>query len=148
MASHITPPRSATMPTVVLIGTLDTKGVEYDFVRKQLKKEGLGVILVDAGVLGSPQVKPDVSREQVAQTTGADVQRLAVAGDRGAAVMTMARGATQIALNLFAEKKLDGVMGMGGSGNSSIAATAMRALPVGVPKLIVSTLASGDTRPY
>jgi uncharacterized protein (UPF0261 family) len=136
------------MATVVLIGTLDTKGVEYDFIRKQLKKEGVYVILVDAGVLGKPSVRPNISREEVAQAAGADVKALAEAGDRGAAVMTMAKGAAVIAQQLYAQKKLDGVLGMGGSGNSSIAAAAMQALPVGVPKLIVSTLASGDTRPY
>jgi uncharacterized protein (UPF0261 family) len=136
------------MTTVVLIGTLDTKGVEFDFIRKQIKKEGVNVILVDAGVLGQPQVKPNITREEVAQAAGADLKVLAEAGDRGAAVMTMAKGATEIALKLFAEKRLDGIMGMGGSGNSSIVSQAMRALPVGVPKLLVSTLASGDTRPY
>ncbi len=136
------------MPTVVLIGTLDTKGVEYDFIRKQIKKAGVDVITVDAGVLGAPQIKPNISRQQVAQAAGGDVDALAKAGDRGAAVMTMAKGAAEITRKLFAEGKLDGILGMGGSGNSSIAAAAMQALPVGVPKLIVSTLASGDTRPY
>ena len=136
------------MATVVLIGTLDTKGVEYDFVRKQIRKAGHAVILVDAGVLGQPQVKPTISRREVARAAGTELDVLVAAGDRGAAVMTMARGAAEIARRLYAEKKLDGIMGMGGSGNSSIAAAAMRELPVGVPKLIVSTLASGDTRPY
>ncbi|MCS6847722.1 MAG: Tm-1-like ATP-binding domain-containing protein [Anaerolineae bacterium] len=136
------------MPTVVLIGTLDTKGAEFDFIRKRIKQHGVDVILVDAGVLGAPQAKPTIAREEVARAAGADLAALAAAGDRGAAVMTMARGAAEIAKRLYAEKKLDGIMGMGGSGNSSIAAAAMRELPVGVPKLIVSTLASGDTRPY
>ena len=84
------------MPTVVLIGTLDTKGIEYAFIRKQIKKQGVNVILVDAGVLGAPQIKPDIPREAVAQAAGADVQALAGAGDRGAAVMTMARGAAEM----------------------------------------------------
>ncbi len=136
------------MPTIVLIGTLDTKGVEYDFIRKQIKKAGCDVIVIDAGVLGAAQIKPTVTRQQVAQAAGADVAALAQAGDRGGAVMTMAKGAAQITAQLFAEGRLDGVMGMGGSGNSSIVAAAMQALPIGVPKLIVSTLASGDTRPY
>ncbi len=136
------------MPTVVLIGTLDTKGVEFAFIRKQIKKHGVEVILVDAGVLGPPQTRPTVSREEVARAAGVELASLAAAGDRGAAVMAMARGAAEVAKRLYAEKKLDGIMGMGGSGNSSIAAAAMRELPVGVPKLIVSTLASGDTRPY
>jgi uncharacterized protein (UPF0261 family) len=136
------------MPTVVLIGTLDTKGAEFDFIRKQLKKAGVDVIVVDAGILGAPQIKPGITRQQVAQAAGADVAELAKAGDRGAAVMMMSKGAAEIARKLFAEGGLDGILGMGGSGNSSIAATAMQSLPVGVPKLIVSTLASGDTRPY
>lgn len=136
------------MPTVVLIGTLDTKGAEFDFVRRRIKQHGAEVILVDAGVLGAPPIKPTITREEVARAAGAEIAALATSGDRGAAVMTMARGAAEIAKRLYAEKKLDGIMGMGGSGNSSIAAAAMRELPVGVPKLIVSTLASGDTRPY
>lgn len=136
------------MPTVVLIGTLDTKGAEFDFIRRRVKQHGVEAILVDAGILGAPQAKPTITREAVARAAGAEVAALAAAGDRGAAVMTMARGAAEIAKRLYAEKKLDGIMGMGGSGNSSIAAAAMRELPVGVPKLIVSTLASGDTRPY
>ncbi|MFC1464824.1 MAG: Tm-1-like ATP-binding domain-containing protein [Candidatus Brachytrichaceae bacterium NZ_4S206] len=136
------------MPTVVLIGTLDTKGAEFDFIRRRVKQHGAEVILVDAGILGAPQAKPTITREEVARAAGAEVAALAAAGDRGAAVMTMARGAAEIAKRLYAEKKLDGIMGMGGSGNSSIAAAVMRELPVGVPKLIVSTLASGDTRPY
>ncbi len=136
------------MPTVVLIGTLDTKGAEFDFVRRRIKQHGAEVILVDAGVLGAPPIKPTITREEVARAAGAEIAALATSGDRGAAVMTMARGAAEIAKRLYAEKRLDGIMGMGGSGNSSIAAAAMRELPVGVPKLIVSTLASGDTRPY
>jgi uncharacterized protein (UPF0261 family) len=136
------------MTTVVLIGTLDTKGLEYDFMRRQIKKAGVDVLLVDAGVLGRPRVPPDVTREQVAQAAGADLVALAAAGDRGAAVMAMARGAAAVAQQLHSQHQLDGVMGLGGSGNSSIAAAAMQALPIGVPKLIVSTLASGDTRPY
>ncbi|PJF48290.1 MAG: UPF0261 family protein [Chloroflexi bacterium] len=136
------------MTTVVLIGTFDTKGAEFDFVRKRIRQHGAEVILVDAGVLGAPQIKPTIPREEVARAAGAEIRALATSGDRGAAVMTMARGAAEIAKRLYAEQKLDGIMGMGGSGNSSIAAAAMRELPVGVPKLIVSTLASGDTRPY
>jgi uncharacterized protein (UPF0261 family) len=139
------------MPTVVLIGTLDTKGVEYDFLRRRVKAAGCDVVLMDAGVLGQPQTKlgrADVTRERVAQAAGVDLAELIAAGDRGAAVMAMARGATTLLLQLYTEGRCHAVLSMGGSGNSSLAAQAMRALPVGVPKLIVSTLASGDTRPY
>jgi uncharacterized protein (UPF0261 family) len=134
--------------TVVLIGTLDTKGDEYSYVRSLLGGHGVETILVDAGVLGEPRAVADVTREQVAQAAGADIGPLAAAGDRGAAVETMARGAAEIAGRLHAEGRLDGVLALGGSGGTAVAAEAMRALPVGVPKLIVSTMASGDTRPY
>ena len=140
-----------TMATVVLIGTLDTKGIEFDFIRQKVQAAGCDVILVDAGVgigMLAPQVKPNVTRETVAFAAGVRVEDLVVAGDRGAAVMAMARGAEALVLKLFEEGNLHGLLGMGGSGNSSIAAQAMRALPIGVPKLLVSTLASGDTRPF
>src|SRR6476661_2977483 len=97
--------------------------------------------------MGPPLVAPDVSREEVAAAAGADVEALRAAGDRGQAVLAMARGATAVVEQLHAEGRCDGVLAAGGSGNTSIAAEAMRALPVGVPKLIVSTIAAGDTRP-
>jgi uncharacterized protein (UPF0261 family) len=135
------------VPTVVLLGTLDTKGLEYAFLRDRVREHGVEVLLVDVGVY-EPQLEADVSREEVARAAGADVNELAAAGDRGAAVAVMARGAAEVVRRLHAEGRLDGVLGLGGSGGSSIATSAMRALPVGVPKLMVSTMASGDTRPY
>jgi uncharacterized protein (UPF0261 family) len=134
--------------TVVLLGTLDTKGDEYAFLRSLLDGHGVETILVDTGVLGEPRTAADVTREDVARAVGADVAALAESGDRGAAVETMARGASEIVLGLHTEGRLDGVLALGGSGGTSVAAEAMRTLPVGVPKLIVSTMASGDTRPY
>jgi uncharacterized protein (UPF0261 family) len=134
--------------TVVLLGTLDTKGVEYDYLRARLRRDGVDVVLVDTGVLGTPLAEPDVSREEVAGAAGADVRALAEAGDRGAAVEAMARGAAEIVKELHRQGRLDSVLALGGSGGTAIAAHAMRELPVGVPKLIVSTMASGDTRPY
>ena len=136
------------MATVVLLGTLDTKGREYDFVRARLREHDVDVLLVDVGILGEPLAEPDVSRAEVARAAGMDVRALAAAGDRGAAVATMARGAAEVVTELHAEGRLDAVAGLGGSGGSAIVAHAMRDLPVGVPKLLVSTLASGDTRPY
>ncbi|HEX3454031.1 MAG TPA: Tm-1-like ATP-binding domain-containing protein [Gaiellaceae bacterium] len=135
------------MATVVLLGTLDTKGAEYAYLRDRLAEQDVDTLLVDTGVF-EPQVAPDVSREDVAAAAGANVAELADAGDRGAAVEAMARGAAEVVKRLHAEGRLDGVVSVGGSGNSSIAGIAMRVLPVGVPKLIVSTVASGDTRPY
>ncbi len=136
------------MPTVVLIGTLDTKGREYAFLRERLIDHGVDVILVDAGIVGGPLAVADVSREEVAQAAGAYVGVLAAAGDRGAAIETMSRGVAEILKLLRARGSLDAVGALGGSGGSALATYAMRQLPVGVPKLMVSTVASGDTSPY
>jgi uncharacterized protein (UPF0261 family) len=135
------------MPTVVLLGTLDTKGGEYAFLRERVREHGVDVLLVDAGIY-EPTVEPDVPRDDVARAGGADVAALAAAGDRGAAVGAMAAGAEEVVKRLHVEGRLDGILALGGSGGSSIATRAMRALPIGVPKLMVSTVASGDTRPY
>jgi uncharacterized protein (UPF0261 family) len=135
------------MPTIVLAGTLDTKGHEYAFLRDRVHEQGVDVLLVDVGVY-PPQIEPDISREEVARAAGEDAAALADTGDRGAATEAMGRGAAALLTRLHDEGRLDGVLGIGGSGGSSIVTTAMRALPVGVPKLMVSTLASGDTRPY
>jgi uncharacterized protein (UPF0261 family) len=124
--------------TVVLLGTLDTKGREYAYLRDRLRERGVDVLLVDVGV-NEPQIEPDVARGEVAR---------AVYGDRGAAVEAMARGAEAVVRRLHDEGRLDGILALGGSGGTAIATQAMRALPVGVPKLMVSTMASGDTRPY
>jgi uncharacterized protein (UPF0261 family) len=126
-------------PTVVLLGTLDTKGTEYAFLRERLLEHGVDVLLVDAGV-NEPSITPDIPRTELA--SGVEF------GDRGAAVTAMAEGAERVVLQLHAAGRLDGILALGGSGGSSIATRAMRALPVGVPKLMVSTVASGDTRPY
>ncbi len=136
------------MATVVLVGTLDTKGEEYAFLRDRLREHGTDIILVDAGVLEPPKIEADISREEVAESVGADVYDLASAGDRGRAVEAMGRGAAEIVKRLHAAGRLDGVLGMGGSGGTSLVTHAMKALPVGVPKLMVSTVAAGDTRPY
>jgi uncharacterized protein (UPF0261 family) len=111
-------------------------------------ENGVEVLLVDAGVFDPVGVAPDVTRAQVAAAAGAGTAALASAGDRGAAVTTMARGAQEVIKNLFRDGRIHGVLAIGGSGGSSIAAAAMKSLPVGVPKLLVSTVASGDTRPY
>jgi len=135
------------MATVVLLGTLDTKGKEFEYLRARLREQGVEVVLVDAGVF-EPLAEADLSQDEVAAAAGADLAALREAGDRGAAVEAMCRGAAEVVGRLHAEGRLDGILSVGGSGNSSIGAAAMRGLPVGVPKLIVSTVASGDTRPY
>jgi uncharacterized protein (UPF0261 family) len=134
--------------TVLLIGTLDTKGEEYAYLRDRLRDAGTEVLLADVGTLEPPLVEPDISRDEVAAETGADLAALAEARDRGAAVTAMADAAAALARRLHAEGWIDGVLAAGGSGNTAIATQAMQALPVGVPKLMVSTMAAGDTREY
>lgn len=136
------------MATVVAVGTLDTKGSEYAHLCDRIRELGVEVIVVDAGVLGEPSGPADVTREEVARAAGAELAGLAAAGDRGAAVEVMARGAAEVVRRLHEEGRLDGIVGLGGTGGSSLVSYAMRQLPVGVPKLLVSTVASGDTRPY
>ena len=136
------------MATVVLLGTLDTKGREYEFLSEQVRAAGADTLLIDAGVVGDPQTVPDISHEEVAAAAGQSLAALAAAGDRGAAVAAMARGAGEILARLHADGRLHGVLGMGGSGGTSLVSGAARVLPLGVPKLIVSTVASGNTRPY
>jgi len=133
--------------TVVLLGTLDTKGAEYAFLGDRVRAAGCDVILVDCGVMGS-SLLADVSADEVAAVAGEDRAGLAAAGDRGPAMAAMTRGATGIVRRLHAEGRLHGILGLGGSGGSSLVSAAMQALPIGVPKLLVSTMASGDTRPY
>jgi len=134
--------------SVLLIGTLDTKGTEFAYVRERLVNAGVSVTVADAGVLGPPGFAPDITREQVFAAAGANYAAVKAAGDRGKAVALAAEGAAKLALRLHSEGKLSGVMGLGGSAGTTIATAAMRAVPVGVPKLMVSTLASGQVQPY
>ncbi len=133
---------------VLLIGTLDTKGVEYQYVCERLRAAGVEVIVADAGVLQPPAFPPDIPRETVFAAAGEDYQQLRRAGDRGQAVAAAARGAAAIARQLYADGRLSGIMGLGGSAGTTIATAAMRALPLGVPKLMISTLASGQVQPF
>jgi uncharacterized protein (UPF0261 family) len=130
---------------VLLVGTLDTKGAEYAYLRERLRAQGVDSILADAGVNEPAGVEPDL---HVGSETGADPRALAEAGDRGAAVTAMAEAAEALARRLYAEGKIGGVLGAGGSGNTAIATRAMQALPVGAPKLMVSTMAAGNTADY
>ncbi|MFD7082967.1 Tm-1-like ATP-binding domain-containing protein [Streptomyces sp. NPDC002181] len=136
------------MTNVVLVGTLDTKGVEYGWLRERLLRTGVEVIMVDTGIMGDPRVPSDVPREAVARAAGTELSELRAAADRGAAVTAMAKGAEATLLRLHAEGRLHAVLAIGGSGGTSIATRAMRALPLGVPKLMVSSMASGDVAPY
>jgi uncharacterized protein (UPF0261 family) len=105
-------------------------------------------LLADVGTLEPPRVHPDITREQVGAETGVDVAALAAAGDRGAAIAAMAQAAAALARRLYDEGRIHGLLSAGGSGNTAIATAAMQALPVGAPKLMVSTMAAGDTSDY
>ncbi|MGW3956555.1 Tm-1-like ATP-binding domain-containing protein [Streptomyces sp. NPDC004752] len=132
----------------MLFGTLDTKDREYAFVRDLVIEHGQDVVLVDTGVLGAPTLKADVRAAAVAEAAGTSLEALRSRGDRGHALATMAAGARTVAEDLYARGKLSGVLALGGSGGSSVAATVMQALPVGLPKLLVSTMAAGDVSAY
>lgn len=134
--------------TIGIIVALDTKGEEAGFVRDYLAGQGLTTLVVDTGVLGEPSFAADVTRAEVAAAGGDDHAALVASGDKARAMAAMTRGAAAIAAQLHRAGKIDGLIGMGGSAGTTIGTSAMRALPVGVPKVIVSTVASGDTRPY
>jgi len=133
---------------VVLVGTLDTKGADFQFVRKLLHEAGLETIVLDAGVIQPPHFTPDISRDEVYAAAGTTLEAVRKAADRGRAIEAAARGAAKIAVDLHAVGKLDGLLGLGGSAGTTIGTAAMRALPFGVPKLMVSTLASGQVKQY
>lgn len=136
------------MPTVVLVGTLDTKGQEYAFVRERLIETGVDVILVDTGVFEPRGAAPDISRDEVARAGGGGLAAMVERRDRGAAVTVMGRGAGVILRKLYDEGRLNAAMAIGGGGAASIASAAMTPLPIGVPKLIVSTVAAGNVSRY
>ena len=135
-------------PTVLLIGTLDTKGKEYAYLRDRIREREVDVLLDRRGILDDPLTEPDVTRQEVAAAAGADVRALADARDRSTAIEAMSRGAAEIVLRLHAEGRFDAVGALGGTGGTALATHAMQRLPVGVPKLMVSTAASGDTSRY
>lgn len=134
--------------TILLIGTLDTKGEEFRYVRDLIRGAGLRTLVLDAGVLGEPAFAPDVSAGEVAAAAGVSLEALRQRGDRGEAVDAMIAGVRALVPRLHAEGRFDGVLGLGGGGGTTIATAAMRELPVGLPKLMVSTVAAGDIRPY
>jgi uncharacterized protein (UPF0261 family) len=136
------------MATIALLGTMDTKGDEHDFVAKQIRSRGHKTLLIDVGTDQAPRVQPDVSREEVARIAGLDLSALVARHDRGECVAAMADAAAAVLLKLHGEKEIDGVISLGGGGGTAIATAGMRALPLGFPKLMVSTLASGNTAQY
>ncbi|GAB2455431.1 uncharacterized protein (UPF0261 family) [Conyzicola lurida] len=135
---------------VALVGTLDTKGAEYRWIAESLARHGVRVAVVDTGIREPHGFDGliSVDQSQVAEAAGSSIAELRSRGDRGLATATMGEGAAVVLADLLAADGLDGVLALGGSGGSAIAARAVRDLPVGLPKLIVSTMASGDVSPY
>lgn len=136
------------MKTIALIATFDTKGAEADFVRREIEALGCAAFTLDVGVMGDPSFPVQLGSREIAAASGVSLAALAAGGDRGVAVEAMARGAAVVVRRLFDEGRIQGVLSLGGSAGTMIGTSAMRAVPLGVPKVMVSTLASGDTRPY
>ena len=134
--------------TIVLIGALDSKGDEFAFVKAAIESRDHQVLMINTGIIGEPAFTPDISAAQVAEAGGVSLQTLREQADRGNAIDIMTKGAAAVAKTLFSQDKFDGILGMGGSAGTIIATAAMRELPVGFPKVVVSTLAAGDTSAY
>lgn len=134
--------------TVVIAGALDTKGAEFAFVKALIEQQGLRTLVVDFGVLGAPAFPPDVTRAVVCRAGGGDLAELRSGEQKDRAMQVMAAGLREVIRGLYAAGRLDGIVGMGGTGGTSLATAAMRALPIGVPKVMVSTVAGGDVSAY
>lgn len=136
------------MATIAVLGTLDTKGHEHAFVAECIRARGHRALLIDVGTGREPAVTPDIPRSEVAAAAGIDLEAVVARGDRGECVTAMAAAAPRLVVQLAADGRIQGIVSLGGGGGTAIAASAMRVLPIGFPKLLVSTLASGNTAPY
>jgi len=133
--------------TILLIGTLDTKGTEFAYVRDLIRERGHKTLILNAGVFDAT-IAADIEAEDVAAAGGGDLAVLRSKSDRGEAMSVMMKGVAALVPQLYAVGRFDAVLGLGGSGGTALATAGMRELPVGVPKLMVSTVASGDISPY
>ena len=136
------------MADILLIGTLDTKGQEFAYVRGLIEQRGHTVTMLDAGIYEAQGTEPDIVAEEVAAAGDGNLEALRDAGDRGMAMAVMQQGVIAITQRLYDAGLVDGVLGLGGSGGTTLATAGMQALPTGIPKVMVSTLASGDVAPY
>jgi len=134
--------------SVLIVGALDTKGNEIRFLRDRLVAAGLDALVVDIGVLGPPAFRPEVSRDEIARAAGESISDLADAQDRGRAIAAMHRGLAEWVRERRERGLREGMLAIGGSAGTAVATAGMRELPIGAPKLMVSTMASGDVRPY
>lgn len=135
------------MKTIAILGTFDTKGKELKFIKDCIEEAGCATLCVHTGVF-EPLIEPDVSNADLAAAVGADINAIIEKRDRATATDVLSRGTQALIPQLYAQGKFDGIISIGGSGGTSLATPAMRALPLGVPKVMVSTMASGDVSPY
>jgi uncharacterized protein (UPF0261 family) len=136
------------MATIAVLGTLDSKGEEHGFVAGLIRARGHRALLIDVGTGGPPMVIPDFTRQQVAASAGLDLAEWIARKDRGECVAAMCQAAPVFIAKLAAVHDIHGIISLGGGGGTAIATAAMRALPLGFPKIMVSTLAAGNTAPY
>lgn len=136
------------MATIAVLGTLDTKGAEHAFIAAEIRKRGHDALLIDVGTGATATVEPDITREEVAASAQVDLAAVMARKDRGECVSALAQAAPVLLQQLVAENRIQGVVSLGGGGGTAIATAAMRALPIGFPKLMISTLASGNTEHY
>jgi len=136
------------MAIIAVLGTLDSKGKEHAFLAGRIRECGHEVLLIDVGTGGEPEITPDIDRFEVAAAAGLDLRPLMDRHDRGECVVAMSKAAPLCVARLAAERRIQGIISLGGGGGTALATAAMRALPLGFPKLMVSTLASGNTAHY
>ena len=136
------------MATIAVLGTLDTKGLEHGYVAELIRQRGHQTLVIDTGTGAAAQITADITREQVAEAGGVDLAGIVARQDRGEAVTAMAGAAAVLLNQLVTEGRIDGVISLGGGGGTAIGSAAMRALPIGFPKVMVSTLAAGNVAPY
>jgi uncharacterized protein (UPF0261 family) len=136
------------MATIAVLGTLDSKGEEHAFVAGLIAARGHKPLLIDVGTGGPATIQADITREQVAAAAGIDLAALLARKDRGECVVAMTKAAPALVAKLAAEGRIHGIISLGGGGGTAIGTAAMRALPLGFPKLMVSTLAAGNVAPY
>lgn len=132
-------------PGVVIAATLDTKFAEIELLRDEMAKQGINTILIDCGILGTARTRADIKAEQIAALAGVELGALRRTRDRAAGLNAMTLGLERCIDLLISKNRLSGFMAMGGGTNAALAAAAFRRIPFGVPKLIVSTIASGNT---
>ena len=134
--------------TIAIVGALDTKGPDFAFVREQIEARGHRALVIDTSVVEDPPFEPDVPAARVAEAGGSSLEELRKQADKGSAMAAMTKGIAVVIQELHDEGKIDAILSMGGSAGTAVGTSAMRVLPLGFPKVMVSTVASGDTGPY